>query len=152
MTTLDELEKLLAAAQFTEKLCVSYSEIGPPDDGRLCAFLMEGDPDDGIYVAVDESPWDTADPPSPRLEAIATAINALPGLIESARRVERLEAEMGRIERNRDMWKCQVERQSEVISVMRNALKEIAGSPSGGVGCNPEGFVSSAFTALKDAP
>ena len=81
MTTLDELEKLYAAAQFTEKLCVSYDELGPDDNRRLYAFLMEGDPDDGVYVAVDEDPWTNCDPPSPRLEAISAAINALPGLL-----------------------------------------------------------------------
>ena len=101
---LEELERLYAAAQFTEKLCVSYDELGPDDNRRLYAFLMEGDPDDGVYVCVDEDPWYGADPPSPRLEAIAAAINALPELVA---RVRELEGALAHIEhdlsRGRDM-------------------------------------------------
>jgi hypothetical protein len=43
-----------------------------------------------VYVAVDEDPWTNCDPPSPRLEAIAAAINSLPGLLESARELQAL--------------------------------------------------------------
>ena len=35
------------------------------------------------------------------------------------------------------------------VCTLRAALQEIAGSPSHGAGCNPEGFVSIARAALK---
>ena len=79
-TATEELERLLAAADFTEPLTVNYTELGRLDDPKLYAFLMEGDPDDGAHVAVDEEPTGT-DVPSPRLEAIAALVNAAPSLI-----------------------------------------------------------------------
>lgn len=95
--SIDELERLYAAAQFTEKLCVSYDELGNEDTRRLYAFLMEGDAKDGVYVCVDEEPWYNADPPSPRLEAVAAAINALPELVAMGREMQALRRDAGNL-------------------------------------------------------
>ena len=86
-----ELKRLMEAGQFTKPLFIDYAELGLDDNTRLVAFLMHGDPDDGEYVCVDEDP-SGLDVPSPRLEAIAAAVNALPALLA---RVEELEGALG---------------------------------------------------------
>jgi hypothetical protein len=79
MTTLDELEKLLAATQ-GEEWRVSNRDPVRVVDGT------------GAYIALCD-PHHKGDPlQETRAALIVAAINALPELIESARRVERLEA------------------------------------------------------------
>lgn len=103
MTELEELKKLLAEAQITEPLCVDYQELGAEDNRRLYAFLMEGDAEDGAIVCVDEEPVGR-DVPSPRLELIAAAVNALPELIARVEENERLTAEVERLRVYERAW------------------------------------------------
>jgi hypothetical protein len=84
MTTLDELERLLAATQ-GEEWRVSNRDPVRVVDGT------------GAYIALCD-PHHKGDPlQETRAALIVAAINALPGLIESARRVERLEAEFKKV-------------------------------------------------------
>ena len=79
MNTLDELERLLAATQ-GEEWRVSNRDPVRVVDGT------------GAYIALCD-PHHKGDPlQETRAALIVAAVNALPGLIESARRVERLEA------------------------------------------------------------
>lgn len=48
-------------------------------------------------------------------------------LLEAAARISELEAERDRIERNRDMWKGQCERQAESLTTMRDLLTRVDG-------------------------
>jgi hypothetical protein len=84
MTILDELEKLLAATQ-GEEWRVSNRDPVRVVDGT------------GAYIALCD-PHHKGDPlQETRAALICAAINALPGLLESARRVERLEAALQKI-------------------------------------------------------
>jgi hypothetical protein len=79
MTTLDELEKLLEATQ-GEKWRVSNRDPVRVVDGT------------GAYIALCD-PHHKGDPlQETRAALIVAAINALPGLIESARRVKEMQA------------------------------------------------------------
>ncbi len=89
MINADEMKRLMGEAQITEPLCVDYKELGAEDNRRLFAFLMEGDAEDGAIVCVDEEPVGR-DSPSPRLELIAAAVNALPELLALAEENARL--------------------------------------------------------------
>jgi len=89
-------------AQITEPLCVAYEELGSLDNLKLFAFLMEGDAEDGTIICVDEEPTGT-DVPSPRLEFIAAAVNALPELL----------AERDRLSAERDALKALCHEASE---------------------------------------
>jgi hypothetical protein len=93
MTTLDELEKLLKAGTPGP---VAFEHRGTKSDikeGRDCwAVFAEADRYDfeTPYLAKVKSKEDAA--------LIVAAINALPGLLESARRVETLKAEVDRLQ------------------------------------------------------
>ena len=122
---MDELKRLMKAAQITEQLCVDYVELGAEDNRRLCAFLMEGDKDDGIIVCVDEEPTGT-DVPSPRLEFIAAAVNALPELLalrEENERLRRLEGALKAIAKEQSATTA-TEAADRMQFIARAALKE----------------------------
>jgi hypothetical protein len=54
-------------------------------------------------------------------------VPVLPVVKAAAARITELEAERDRIERNRDMWKGQCERQAESLTAMRDLLTRVDG-------------------------
>ena len=118
----DELERLMREAQITEPLCVAYEELGSLDNLKLFAFLMEGDAEDGTIICVDEEPTGT-DVPSPRLEFIAAAVNALPELL----------AERDRLSAERDALKALCHEALEhYAGCFRRRFRRLIGAALGG--------------------
>ena len=132
----DELEKLLADAT-----PLPWRQ-GQPDSRKVHPHWRDSDGndrDDCLHkngwaktiatVGKEEGDWRDALRQHADAALIVAAVNALPELLAMARRVEGLD----RIERNRDMWKGQCERQAERLTVLNRAVSEISRGVQSGV-------------------